>query len=189
MDNIELEFATRVGCAILAGAIVGMERLLSHKIAGMRTYAMVSAGAASFAFLATTAFPGVNANPYVIIGQIVVGIGFLGAGSLINDHGKINGLTTASGLWVTAAAGVAFGLGLYKIGFLISAFSFLVLAVLIKVELFFVNKYLPEDDIKHFHMETRTRKITGEKVEDKNIQIKKVVRKKTDNQKLETKID
>lgn len=150
MTNLETEFILRIGAAIIAGAVIGIERLLSHKIAGMRTYAMVSAGAASFMFLASSVFPGVAANPYVVLGQIVVGIGFLGAGSLMNDHGRVNGLTTASGLWVTAAAGAAFGLGFFKIGFLISAFTFLVLAILIKVEHFVIKKFATKEDLEYF---------------------------------------
>lgn len=140
--SIELDIFLRLGAAILAGAIIGIERLLSHKIAGMRTYAMVSAGSAAFMFLATTVFNGAAANPYVVMGQIVVGVGFLGAGSIINNKGEVQGLTTASGLWVTAAAGAAFGLGFYSVGFLIASFALLILAVLYKVEKAITSRYL-----------------------------------------------
>ena len=138
----ELDLFFRIGAAVLAGGIIGIERLLSHKIAGMRTYAMVSAGSAAFMYLATTIFQGASANPYVVMGQIVVGVGFLGAGSIINNRGEVQGLTTASGLWVTAAAGAAFGLGFYTTGFMISCFALLILAVLYKVEKYITDKYL-----------------------------------------------
>jgi uncharacterized membrane protein YhiD involved in acid resistance len=65
----ELDLFFRIGAAVLAGGIIGIERLLSHKIAGMRTYAMVSAGSAAFMYLATTIFQGASANPYVVMGQ------------------------------------------------------------------------------------------------------------------------
>lgn len=137
----EIDMFLRIGAAIVAGSAIGIERILSHKVAGMRTYAMVCAGAAAFVFLATSKFDGVPANPYVVMGQIVVGIGFLGAGSIVNAKGEVRGLTTASGLWFTAAIGMAFGLGYFTLGILLTCFAFLILAVLIKVEEWILEKF------------------------------------------------
>ena len=141
--SIELEVGLRIGCALIAGAVIGVERLLSHKVAGMRTYAMVSAGAASFMIIASMVQNGAG-NPSVVLGQIVVGVGFLGAGSIINNKGEVNGLTTASGLWMTAAAGAAFGLGFFSVGFVIALFSLLILAILYKAEKKITSKYLKD---------------------------------------------
>jgi len=107
--------------AAVLGAFIGVERELAHKTAGMRTYALVSMGSALFAILSKVAFmefwglPGYD--PSRIASQVLVGIGFIGAGIIIfSEHEeRVKGLTTAASIWVAAAIGMAVAYRLYSI--------------------------------------------------------------------------
>src|SRR5579862_7049698 len=105
----------RLSVAVGLGMLIGFERFMVREAAGMKTHAMVSLGAAVFMIIseAMTAkyanFSGLS--PTMIVSQIIVGIGFLGAGSIILQGSHLIGLTTAGGLWVTAGIGMASGLG------------------------------------------------------------------------------
>src|SRR3989344_8301421 len=105
--------------ALVLGMFIGAERLFVHKEAGMKTHALVSMGAAVFILISESmaskymSLPGFN--PIMIASQIIVGIGFLGAGSIMLQGSQLKGLTTASGLWVTACIGMASGFGLYNL--------------------------------------------------------------------------
>lgn len=109
----------RLVMALILGALIGAERVLVHKEAGMKTHALVSMGAALFVIvseiMAQKYFGDYNFDPSRIASQIVVGIGFLGAGSIIFQGNKLTGLTTASGLWITAGIGMAAGFGLLSL--------------------------------------------------------------------------
>ena len=125
------------------GLLIGAERLFMHKEvslkthAGIKTHSLVSLGAAVFVIVSEAMvlkygnLPGLN--PTMIPSQIVVGIGFLGAGSIIFQDSRLIGLTTASGLWVTAGIGMATGFGFYSLAIIA---TILVLFVLIVVNLF-----------------------------------------------------
>ena len=124
--------------AVLLGMMIGAERRFVHKEAGMKTHALVSLGAAVFVVVseAMTAkylnLPGLN--PTMIVSQIVVGIGFLGAGLIIFRGDHISGLTTAAGLWVAAGIGVAVGYGLYQIAIAVTLITFFIFSVLWYIE-------------------------------------------------------
>jgi putative Mg2+ transporter-C (MgtC) family protein len=113
------EIVLRLILAVFLGMCIGAERLFVHKEAGMKTHALVAMGAAVFMIVSEymvlkySSLPGMN--PAMIPSQIVVGIGFLGAGSIIFQGSRLKGLTTASGLWVTAGIGMAAGLGLWSL--------------------------------------------------------------------------
>ncbi|MFI4916433.1 MAG: MgtC/SapB family protein [Phycisphaerales bacterium JB060] len=124
----------RLVLAVLFGAVAGFEREARGHFAGLRTYAMVSMGAAGFALISTELFEYmlIHAQSSAghatrIISAIVGGIGFLGAGAIIQAGGKVHGLTTAAGLWAIAAAGAAAGLGLAAIALTIAGLCLLVL--------------------------------------------------------------
>lgn len=106
-------FALRVGLATVAGLIIGMEREIQGKEAGLKTNALVSLGAAMF-ILMSMEFEG---DKYVditrVLGQIVVGIGFIGAGTILQKGRKVKGLTTAATVWCSAATGCLAGFGMY----------------------------------------------------------------------------
>ena len=105
-------FAIRLGLALILGALIGAERQWRQRMAGLRTNALVSAGASMFVMLsALTARPGDDS--FRIAGQVVSGIGFLGAGVILRHGLNITGLNTAATLWCSAAIGTLAGYGLY----------------------------------------------------------------------------
>ncbi len=97
-------------CCLLSGIIVGLERQLRGKPVGMRTSALICIG--TYVFIAMTrSVANQITDPSRIIGQVVTGIGFLGAGVILARHGAIIGVTSASAIWVLAAIGVVIGVG------------------------------------------------------------------------------
>ncbi len=110
-----LSLLGRLGLAAVLGGLVGLERELSGKPAGLRTNLLICVGAALLTDLslvvAQRPHTGMNADPARIAAQIVSGIGFLGAGTIIQARGGVMGLTTAATLWVVAAIGMAAGAG------------------------------------------------------------------------------
>ena len=123
--------------ALALGGILGTERELRDKSAGLRTLMFICAGAALFTIfsvrLAVSA--GAASDATRIASQIVSGIGFLGAGAIIRDRGEIRGLTTASMIWIVAALGVGIGSGLYLYATLATAVILLTLVVFPYVEM------------------------------------------------------
>ncbi len=100
----------RVALAVLLGGTLGWQRQQRGKWAGIRTYALVSGGSALFTVLSLTAFGMDTAR---VAAGVVTGIGFLGAGTILHKEDKVEGLTTAAGLWMVAAVGMAVGLQFY----------------------------------------------------------------------------
>lgn len=105
--------------SLCLGAVVGLERRHKGQIAGMRTFALISMGA-TLAMLVSIYIPqeymGLkNGDPGRIAAQVISGIGFLGAGAIIQMKGSVRGLTTAAGIWMTACIGLAVGAGMYAI--------------------------------------------------------------------------
>ncbi|MFA6586262.1 MAG: MgtC/SapB family protein [Candidatus Paceibacterota bacterium] len=113
------EVILKLAVAVVLGMFIGVERIFVHKEAGMKTHALVSMGAALFIIISEAMgekylnSPGFN--PTMIASNIIVGIGFLGAGGIIMKGPTLFGLTTAGGLWVTAGIGMAVGFGLYSL--------------------------------------------------------------------------
>ena len=136
----EMETLGRLLLAAFLGGMVGWERERSGKVAGLRTHSLVALGAALFASISILIFrdlPSVTgAVGYSdrIVANIIVGIGFIGAGSILKREDKIEGTTTAASLWVVAAIGLASGLGYYKEAFATSLLAYGILAGLWYVE-------------------------------------------------------
>ena len=107
-----LSFSLRLLVSIVAGGLVGLERQHNNKSAGLRTNTLVAMGACIFVLI-NVKLTGVGGDPTRIIGQIVTGVGFLGAGVILHHGGNIHGLTTAATIWCSAALGSLAGLGLY----------------------------------------------------------------------------
>jgi putative Mg2+ transporter-C (MgtC) family protein len=105
-------FAIRLLLALILGALIGAERQWRQRLAGLRTNALVAAGAAMFVMLAAFT-EGAAAESFRIAGQVVTGIGFLGAGVILRNGLNITGLNTAATLWCSAAVGVLAGHGMY----------------------------------------------------------------------------
>ena len=118
---LSLEFLLRIAAAALLGGLIGIERGFRAKEAGFRTHFLVALGAAVFMVLSAHGFDDVVFTENIrldvsrIAAQVVSGIGFIGAGTIIFQRHAVHGLTTAAGLWVTAAIGMAAGAGLYAI--------------------------------------------------------------------------
>lgn len=108
----ELEALLRLGLAAATGALIGLEREDRDKPAGVRTFAIVAMGAALFALIGLMTFGETDAAAR-IAAQVVTGVGFLGAGTILHNRGNVVGLTTAAGIWGSAAVGMGFGYGLY----------------------------------------------------------------------------
>lgn len=110
----ELTMLARIGVAAVGGVLIGFERRRSGKSAGMRTLMLVSMGAALFTLVSIFGFEGHDTSR--VAAQVVTGIGFLGAGTILHRGGLVTGLTTAASIWMAAAVGVAAGTGLYIVG-------------------------------------------------------------------------
>ena len=109
-----LEFIIRLLVASLIGAIIGFERKYRAKGAGVGTHVLVAIGAALFMIVSQHGFAGANRfDAARVAAGVVSGIGFLGCGIILKQQNRVSGLTTAAGLWVTAAMGLAIGSGLY----------------------------------------------------------------------------
>ena len=143
-------FILRLALATMWGAIIGFEREYRAKEAGIRTHLLVALGACLFMILSVYGFDfmldrdHVSFDPSRIASQVVTGIGFIGAGTIILQKQMVRGLTTAAGLWVTAAIGLACGNGM----FIIAA----VTTVIVLVSLGLINVYLPYFSQKERHI-------------------------------------
>lgn len=130
--------------ATVLGAVVGLERQLSKKAAGMRTFALVSLGAAFFTIISVIAvdlYPSSNAIDVTRIpAQIVLGVGFIGAGLIIFHRSHVTGLTTAAGLWVASAIGMAVGFKLYLLAIFTAILVFVIFVIFWFIENKFINK-------------------------------------------------
>lgn len=124
--------------SMLLGAAIGLERRHKGQIAGMRTFALIAMGA-TLAMLISIYIPqeymGLkNGDPGRIAAQVISGIGFLGAGAIIQSKGSVRGLTTAAGIWVIACIGLAVGAGMYLIAIVTALLIIVVLMLLEKCE-------------------------------------------------------
>ncbi len=123
------EMILRLVLAALLGGLIGAEREYRSKVAGMRTHLLVSIGSALLMLVSQHGFGG-SGDPGRIAAQIVSGIGFIGAGTIIMDRRRsVHGLTTAAGIWVAAGIGMAVAAGMYLVAFAAVALSLLCLEV------------------------------------------------------------
>lgn len=135
--NMDQEFFLQIFVVLICAGIIGLERQMSHKPAGIRTSMLITLGSMLFvkySLIASHDMHAANADPARVMGQIVTGIGFLGAGTIMNRGGLVGGLTTASTIWVQAAIGAIIALGYYLDAFVFSLVVIFVLQGLSKVE-------------------------------------------------------
>ena len=147
----------RVILAALAGALVGLEREFHGRAAGMRTHMMVALGAALAAMIGmyTVTVLGVDSDPMRVGAQVISGVGFLGAGTILLRGGgsRITGLTTAAGLWTAASIGLAVGIGFYVGAFMTVIAVMLTFTLITSLEHFMNRKrrrmaiYLELEDV------------------------------------------
>lgn len=137
IDPATLGMFARLSVAMMCGLLLGAERAISGKSAGMRTYALVTIGASLFVIIAELVvdrYAVGTFNPLTIMSGIISGIGFMGAGVIIFRDSNVTGLTTASGLWVAAGIGVASGFGLYTLALVTTVLALFVFVILYRVE-------------------------------------------------------
>ena len=147
---LEYELLLRPLLALLAGALVGLERSYRGRAAGLRTYALVCLGSALLVVLGEELSRGpaggVGDSTRVIQG-IVTGIGFLGAGVIVKEGFSVRGLTTAASIWVISAVGVVIGAGFYVLGAIATVLTLALLSILRTVE-----DRLPSQTFVHCHL-------------------------------------
>ena len=129
-DPFSLEYWMRTLVAVLCGALIGLERQLRGKPAGIRTSALVCLGTMTFVYLGSHIGRDV-ADPTRVLGQVVTGVGFLGAGVILTRGGLVTGVTSAAVVWVLAAIGAAIGLNQWSGAV---ALTFTAVGVLVGVE-------------------------------------------------------
>ena len=134
IDEELLMDIVKIFIAILCGGIIGFERELKDKPAGLRTNILVSTGSCLFVIFAFRVSELYNDDPGRIIGPIITGIGFLGAGTIIRARGSVRGLTSAATIWVVAGVGMSAGMGLFYLALTISLLVLFILLILPKVE-------------------------------------------------------
>jgi putative Mg2+ transporter-C (MgtC) family protein len=147
------EALLRLALAALLGGLIGVERELREREAGLRTHLLVSLGSALFTIVGAYGFHAfldsganvVRADPTRIAAQIVTGIGFLGAGAIIRQGLSVRGLTTAATLWVVAAVGLAAGAGYYSAAVSTTALVLLALWPLRILAYRILSPFRPED--------------------------------------------
>ena len=123
--EFELEFVARLLLGFLLSGLVGLEREVSLKPAGLRTHILVGLGSTLLTILSLRAFPGSDIAR--VAASIIIGIGFLGAGTIVKTTEKVIGLTTAASLWIVACIGIAIGAGFYLLAAVTTILAFIVL--------------------------------------------------------------
>jgi putative Mg2+ transporter-C (MgtC) family protein len=128
----ETELVQRLLLAAVIGGALGTERELRRKSAGFRTNILIALGCAVFTIVSLNLSQ--TGDPGRMAAQIVTGIGFLGAGTILRNRDRVRGLTTAATVWVNAALGTAAGAGLYRLAMIAAGFTLIVLLILGRIE-------------------------------------------------------
>jgi putative Mg2+ transporter-C (MgtC) family protein len=132
---MELEIIGQLILATIFGALIGFERELKKRGAGLKTFSLVSLGSCLFTIISLSFYDfalgkeGMSFDPSRIIQAIAVGVGFIGAGVIFRQPPEIIGLTTAAGLWVSSAIGIAVGAKLYCLAFFTTLIAIFILTV------------------------------------------------------------
>lgn len=145
-------FWQRIAVAIICGGIIGLERQLRGKPAGIRTSILICLGTEIFVSLGSLVTEGTGADPSRVIGQVVTGIGFLGAGVIMAKEGLVHGVTSAAVIWMLSAIGSVIGLG-YEHGGVVLAV--LTVGVLTGVELLETSFLMLREGVHSPHLPFR----------------------------------
>lgn len=128
------EICLRLACAMLVGLVIGTEREYTHRPAGMRTHILVALGACVVSITGELLFHhysqlGSTADPARLSAQVITGVGFLGAGTILKQDATVKGLTTAASVWAVACLGIASGFGYYAVAIFGMVFIFVTLTI------------------------------------------------------------
>lgn len=134
----EFKILGRLLVAMVFGAVVGIDREVNARPAGLRTHMLVSLAAAAFTIITfelseilnASSSPGLRGDPIRIIEAVTAGVAFLAAGSIIQRRGSVEGVTTGAGLWLAGALGLAAGAGYYTLGAIATILALIVLTIL-----------------------------------------------------------
>ncbi len=151
-DPVLIEEITKLVVALILGAIIGAEREYKSKAAGFRTVILITVGSTLFTIVSNTM--GADAR---IASNIVTGIGFLGAGAIFREGVNVKGLTTATTIWVSAAIGMAIGIGKYDF-----AFASLIIVMLVLLSFTWIQKIIEKSNkVETYHITIDDNKITN----------------------------
>lgn len=141
-----IDMVIRLVAAAGLASTIGIERELRDRPAGLRTHMLVSVGAATFLlvgfeilFATATGDPSAQIDPTRIVEGVITGIGFLGAGCIIQSRGTVRGITTGAAIWIAGAIGVACGVGNFILAGLVTTISLIIVIILGYFEKEFVN--------------------------------------------------
>jgi putative Mg2+ transporter-C (MgtC) family protein len=138
MDHLTSQFWIAIGVAVLCGGVVGFERQMRGKAAGIRTNILICLGTTIFVKLSTL-FGGQNTDPTRVLGQVVTGIGFLGAGVILSRGGRVKGVTSAAVIWTLAGIGAMIGFGLFVPAIALAVITVGILTVIEYLEVGFLR--------------------------------------------------
>ena len=144
------DIALRLACAMLVGLVIGTEREYTHRPAGMRTHILVALGACAVSITGELLFNQYNAvgafpDPARLSAQVVTGVGFLGAGTIMKEGVSVKGLTTAASVWAVACLGIAAGFGYYALALLGMIFTFITLTIFESIQRKWIHSHSSED--------------------------------------------
>src|SRR5262245_15162753 len=131
---MDSSIALKLVLAVILGGIIGIEREIRDKPAGLRTNIMICIGSTLFMSISTKVAQMLGGDPTRIAAQIITGIGFLGAGAVLHSHGYVLGLTTAATIWVVAGVGMALGAGMYTVAIFATVMTLLTLYFMTFIE-------------------------------------------------------
>jgi putative Mg2+ transporter-C (MgtC) family protein len=140
----DLDIVLRLLLAIILGGVIGWEREKEEKPAGLRTYILVCLGSTLMMIVSAYGFPGrYPSDPGRIAAQVITGIGFIGAGTILRTGVTIKGLTTAASIWTVAGIGLAIGVGLYLPAIFTTLLVVVTLMLAVKLEVFIIGSHKP----------------------------------------------
>lgn len=142
--------ALRLGCAMIVGIVIGMEREYTHRPAGLRTHILVALGACVVSILGEMLFThysalGATPDPARLSAQVITGVGFLGAGTIMKEGATVKGLTTAASVWAVACLGIAAGFGYYALALTGMLFTLITLTIFEALQRRFIRSHSAED--------------------------------------------
>ena len=144
------EICLRLLCAMVVGSLIGLEREYTHRPAGLRTHILVALGACVASMMGEMLFTqysalGATPDPARLSAQVITGVGFLGAGTIMKEGASVKGLTTAASVWAVACLGIAAGFGFYGLALAGMLFTFITLTVFEALQRKFVHSHSSED--------------------------------------------
>ena len=140
----------RLLCAMLVGIVIGIEREYTHRPAGLRTHILVALGACVVSILGEMLFIhykalGATPDPARLSAQVITGVGFLGAGTIMKEGANVKGLTTAAGVWAVACLGIASGFGFFGVAILGAIFLLVTLTIFEALQRKLIHNHSTED--------------------------------------------